>query len=180
MVGPELGRWGIAVILGFICFVIPINGLAAELVRYESFLSRVTVDVPVFTRHQPHNEAFNNHNWGAFVDVALTEHWSAVAGDFINSYKRDTIFAGVAWMPIDFDISKLNTRAGFMAGVDLNGGYRPFNDLNPFLGAISIRFTGTGFENDFFNRVGVAIKVIPPDPSGGSTAINFALSYRLG
>ena len=159
---------------------LPLQALACEAPSHPSYLSRITVDVPFYTRHQPHNEAFNNHNWGAFVDVAITKHFSFTAGDFINSYKRDTIFAGIAWMPIDLDLSKVEARAGLMAGVDINGGYRPFNDLNPFLGALSLRITGTGFETAVFNRVGLAIKVIPPDPSGGSTAINFALSYRLG
>ena len=73
----------------------------------------------------------------------------------------------------------LDAPAGVMFGFDVNGSYRPYNRVDPLLGAVSIRFTGAGFENDIFNRLGIAIKVIPPAPKGGSTAINFALSYKL-
>ena len=167
--------------LGFVYSSLPLTASAAEPARdASSFLSRITVDVPFFTRHVPHPELFNNHNWGAFVDVAVTEHWSIAAGDFINSYKRATIFAGLAWMPVRLDLTHVNARAGVMFGVDVNGGYRPYNEVNPLLGAFSIRFNGTGFEDNLFDRLGIAIKVIPPAPKHGSTAINFALSYRFG
>jgi hypothetical protein len=167
--------------LSFASVLSPFATLAAEAVHEDaSFLSRVTVDVPFFTRHVPHPELFNNHNWGAFVDVAISEHWSVAAGDFINSYKRSTIFVGLAYMPVQLDLWHVRARVGGMLGFDVNGGYRPFNDVNPLLGAFSIRFTGTGFENDLFNRLGIAIKMIPPAPDHGSTAINFALSYRFG
>ena len=173
-------RAGIIAVLGFACISFPLQARAAEPAGdASSIFSRITVDVPFFTRHVPHPEQFNNHNWGAFVDVALDEEWSVAAGDFINSYKRATIFAGLAWMPLRLDLSHVNARAGVMFGFDVNGGYRTYNKVNPLLGALSIRFTGAGFENDIFNRLGIAIKVIPPAPKGGSTAINFALSYKL-
>jgi hypothetical protein len=166
--------------LSLVWSAFPFEAVAAEpMPDTSSFLSRITIDVPFFTRHVPHPELFNNHNWGAFVDVALSEQWSIAAGDFSNSYKRSTIFAGLAWMPLRLDLSHANALVGTMFGFDVNGGYTPYNKVNPLLGAVSIRFTGAGFENDVFNRVGIAIKVIPPAPKDGSTAINFALSYKL-
>lgn len=176
----ERVRAGLIAVFGFVYIFFPVQALAGEATGEDaSFLSRITVDVPFFTRHVPHPELFNNHNWGAFVDIALSEDWSIAAGDFINSYKRATIFAGLAWMPVQLDLPHVNARAGVMFGFDVNGGYRRYNDVNPLLGAFSIRFTGAGFENDVFNRLGIAIKVIPPAPDHGSTAINFALSYKL-
>jgi len=177
----QKSRAGIIAVLGFVYIFLPLQALAGEATGDPlSLLSRITVDVPFFTRHVPHPELFNNHNWGAFVDVALSEDWSIATGDFINSYKRATIFAGLAWMPLRAELPHVQARAGVMFGLDVNGGYRPYNDVNPLLGAFSIRFTGDGFENDTFNRLGIAIKVIPPAPDHGSTAINFALSYKLG
>ena len=168
-------------LLAFVYLSLPIHAQAEEPAPdASSFRSRVTVDVPVYSRHEPHSERFNNHNGGAFVEIAINEHWSVATGDFINSYKRATIFAGAAWMPLNFSFYRVRVRAGGMLGLDVNGGYKRYNDVNPLLGAASLRFTGSGFENDFLNRVGIAIKVIPPAPDNGSTAINFALSYRLG
>lgn len=146
-----------------------------------SFLSRVTIVVPVFTRHIPHDKWFNDHNWGAFVDVALNRQLSVVMGDFINSYKRNTLFAGISYMPINLEFSKVKIDLGGMLALDINGGYRPFNDLNPLLGVFSIKVTGTHFEDTKFailNRLGIAITIFP-NTSGGSTALNFALTYKL-
>ena len=39
-----------------------------------SFLSRVTVEVPVYTRHIPNDAGFNDHNWGAFINVDLAKY----------------------------------------------------------------------------------------------------------
>src|SRR5438874_723516 len=59
-----------------------------------SFLSRITVEVPLYTRHIPTVAGFNDHNWGALVDVALSPDWSIILGDFTNSYYRNTVIAG--------------------------------------------------------------------------------------
>jgi len=180
LAGTSFRAAAIIVAVSFVYLLCPIQARAAEPAADSSFLSRITVDVPVYSRHEPHSERFNNHNWGAFVEIAINEHWSLATGDFINSYKRATIFAGAAWMPVDFSFYSVRVRVGGMLGLDVNGGYRRYNEVNPLLGAASLRITGSGFENDFFNRLGIAVKVIPPAPKNGSTAINFALSYRLG
>ena len=159
-----------------------IAGEAESQGRYPSFLSRVAIEVPLFTRHTPHDERFNDQNWSAFAEVALGHHMAVVAGDFINSYNRNTIFAGFSWLPINFEFSHVKIDAGGLIAADLNGGYRPFNDMHPFLGAFLIKLIGTRFEDKEFeilNRLGVGITIIPPNPSGGSTAINLALRYRL-
>ena len=148
-----------------------------------SLLSRTTIEVPLVTRHFPTRESFNDNNWGVFVDVALDRHWSVAAGHFRNSYGRNTLFAGVAYLPIQLELSHATIRAGGMLGFDLNGGYQPYNDLHPLLGAFSLKLTGARFEkpgNQLLNRLGLSIKAIPPDPGGGSTAVNLALTLRLG
>jgi hypothetical protein len=148
----------------------------------ESFLSRITIEVPVFTRHVPHDNGFNDHNWGAFIDIALNRKWSVVMGDYINSYRRSTIFAGLSYMPIGLEFSKVRVSVGAMAAVDINGGYRHFNQVEPLLGALSIKVTGAHFEDpkfDVLNRLGIAVTIIPPKANGGSAPVNFALTYRL-
>ena len=146
---------------------------------YPSFLSRVSIEVPLFTRHFPHDERFNDHNWGASVEVALGHHMAVVAGDYICSYDRNTLFAAFSWLPINFEFSHVKIDAGGLIGADLNGGYRRHNDMEPFLGAFVIKVMGNNFEDGILNRLGVGITIIPPNPHGGSTAVNLALRYTL-
>jgi hypothetical protein len=165
----------------------PSSAIAAEVEEsqggYTSFLSRITIEVPLFTRHAPYDELFNDHNWSTVAEVALGRRTAFVTGDFINSYNRNTIFAGFSWLPINFEFSHAKIDAGGLIAADLNGGYRHFNKLDPLLGAFLINITGNRFDSGnfgFLNRVGMGITIIPPDPHGGSTAINFALRYKLG
>jgi hypothetical protein len=171
-----------ATALSFICVASAARAEALSPDSGDPFLSRVTIEVPVFTRHIPHDSGFNDHNWGAFVDVALTPNWSVVTGDYINSYNRNTFFAGMSYMPINLQLSKLRVSVGGMIAVDINGGYEHFNQVEPLLAALSIKITGSDFENtnfDVLNRVGIAVTIIPPKPRGGSIPVNFALTYKL-
>ena len=156
-----------------------IAGEAESKDPYPSFLSRISIEVPLFTRHFPHDQLFNDHNWGASVEVALGYNLAVVAGDYICSYNRNTLFAAVSWLPIQFEFSHVKIGAGGLIGADLNGGYRHHNEMEPFLGAFVIKVMGNNFENKILNRLGVGITVIPPNPHGGSTAVNVALRYTL-
>ena len=150
---------------------------------YPSFLSRLTIEVPLFTRHAPHDGWFNDHNEGALVEFALGRHFSLTAGNFMNSYNRNTTIAGVSWLPLNFEFSHLRIDVGGIVAADLNGGYKHVNAMHPFLGAFEIKLMGNRFDDTRFetlNRVGLGITIIPPSPKNGSTAINLALLYRLG
>lgn len=146
-----------------------------------SFLSRVMIGVPLYTHHFPHDDQFNDHNWGGYVDVKLMKNVGFDLGDFKNSYRRNTAFAAIAYTPINIRTEHFKVDLGAMVGADLNGGYRPFNSADPLLGAFLIRMGGRNF-TDFkvLNRVGVAAIIIPPAPSGPSaTAVNLSLTYRM-
>jgi hypothetical protein len=148
----------------------------------ESFLSRFTVDVPFYTRHVPDDAAFNDHNWGAWVEFSLEKQWSLVGGYFINSYYRNTAVLGIEWLPINLEFSKVKIDMGGIVGMDLNGGYYGFNCVEPLLGAFSVKIGGTNFQDAqyvFLNRLGIAITLIPPAGSGGNAPINLSLAYRL-
>ena len=148
----------------------------------DGFLSRITIAVPLFTRHTPHDELFNDSTWGAFVFFALDEDWSLTAGDYINSYDKNTAFAGVEWQPIHLHVSRLNIDLGGMLAADLNGGYAHYEPLNPLLGALNVKIGGHYFDDPglaFFNRLGMLVTVLPGIGSGQSTAINLALTLQL-
>lgn len=146
----------------------------------QSFWSRVTLEAPVFTRHTPHDSAFNDQNWGLLADVALTPHWSLVGGAFRNSYRRNTAIAAVSWEPVSVRIAQARLAAGALAAIDLNGGYRPYNTADPFLGAFNLRLTHADPDPERpLTRLGLLVTVIPPAPKHGATAVNVALTYRL-
>ena len=150
---------------------------------YPSFLSRITIELPLFTRHAPHDGWFNDHNQGALAEFALGPHFAITAGNFMNSYNRNTTIAGVSWLPLNFEFSHLRIDVGGIVAADLNGGYKRVNTMHPFLGAFEIKLMGGGFDDTRFetlNRVGLGITIVPPSPKNGSTAINLGLRYRLG
>jgi hypothetical protein len=152
---------------------------AAQPADDPSFLSRITVAVPLFTRHMPNDKAFNDDNWGAFALFALDDDLFLTAGDFINSYKRNTAFAALTWLPLGFAAGDLRADFGGTLGLDLNGGYKRFSSVDPLIGALNIKIGARDIEPGFVNRLGLLVTVIPPADSHGSTAANLALTFRL-
>ncbi|HEX4635708.1 MAG TPA: hypothetical protein VH189_05975 [Rhizomicrobium sp.] len=145
----------------------------------ESFLSRITLLAPVYTRHVPHDKGYDDHNWGGFAEIRLFDDVSVIGGEFINSYRRNTVLAGVTYLPLNLDVSNLRLGLGGEIGADLNGGYKPYNKWDPLFGAITLRLSGTNFEDaQFLNHLGLAVTVIPP-VDGPITAINVAVTLRL-
>ncbi len=157
---------------------------AADAQTGGSFWSRVTLVVPVYTHHFPDAGGFDDRNWGAFVDVALDGRWSVVAGDYVNSFHRNTAFAGVSFSPVSVDLGKVRLTPGVLAGVDLSGGYRGRNPVEPLLGAFELHLTGQGFEgapDRILNRAGVALILFPGGMNHrGAIPVSLAVSYRLG
>lgn len=148
----------------------------------QTFWSGVLLDVPVYTHHVPHDSQFNDQNWGLFVEYPLGPHLSLVGGDFKNSYNKNTAFAGIGVTAFHWKVSNVAVGVGGVLALDLNGGYRGFNQVDPLLGALTVRFSGAAPEDSpwkVFNHWGLLTTIIPPDPKGGSTAINVAISYRL-
>jgi hypothetical protein len=149
---------------------------------YDSVWSRVTLEVPVLTRHIPHRDDLNNGDWGAFVDVAVNRHWSAVAGDFVNSFHKNTAFAAVSYTPTHFDLGKVRIAPDGMVGLDLNGGYKGNSSVDPLMAAVQLKI-GAADANApvLLRRLGLALTFIPPSlQKGGAMPVNLALTYRLG
>jgi hypothetical protein len=148
----------------------------------QSVLSRVTIGVPVLTRHFPGNDQFNNQNWGVLFDVAFIKEWSAVGGYFRNSYRRDTVFAGVGWYPITIPIAQAELDFGGIGALDLSGGYKGYNRAYPLLGALSLKIHHVGAAEigaGPLQRLGVAVTLLPAVSDRASTAVNLSLTYRL-
>jgi len=182
---PSQYNVGNAVGAGALAFTLCISECNAEDAQQSdfdaSFLSRVTIEEPLYTRHLPTDKGFDDHNWGAFVNVDMTKlsaigngELSVIGGDFTNSYYKNTaILAGAITWTTTF--SNLRIDAGPVVGIDLNAGYQGHNNLDPLLGAVQVRVGGTDFgpEQELLNHLGVAVTLIP------GTVINLALAVRL-
>jgi len=148
----------------------------------DTFMSRITIAAPFFTHHFPKDREFNDHNWGAVMFYALGPDISLAAGDFSNSYRRNTAFAGVSLTPWNLRLSAVEFSPGALVGVDLNSGYRGYDPMEPLLAAATIKISSGLFADphfQFFNRVGLLVTVIPGLGSHRSTASNLALTIRL-
>jgi hypothetical protein len=176
--GSRLG----ACALAFIVCISECNAEDAQQSDIDSsFLSRVTVELPIYTMHLPTDKGFDDHNWGAFLNVDIAKsstlgngELSVIGGDFTNSYHRNTaLLAGAVTWTATF--TNLRIDAGPVLGIDLNGGYEGHNDVDPLLGAVQLRVGGTGFGQEYglLNHLGIAVTLIP------GTAINLALAVRL-
>ena len=144
--------------------------------------SRLMLAVPFFSFHAPNDRDFNDRNWGGVLFYALDDHFSLAAGDFINSYRRNTAFAGVSLTPWTISLSRIQISPGLLAGFDLNGGYKGYDPVSPLLGAGIIKIGGRYFDDPnyrFLNRLGLMMTVIPGFGGGRSTAFDLALTVRL-
>lgn len=157
----------------------PVLAQAPAADGYDGFLSRLTVAVPFYTQHYPHPDRFDDHNWGGFVFLAMNDQLSLVGGDFINSYDRNTAIGGISYLPIAIDLSKVRVDLGGIVALDLNGGYRGYNNLDPALGAASIKISGYDTSSEFLNRTGLLVTIIPGVSNNTSTAFNLALMLHL-
>lgn len=160
-----------------------VSGAAAQVFpdADDTAFPRITLEAPLVTRHVPHDKGYDDHNWGLWVDVEPIKHFSLLGGYFINSERRDTAFAGIAYTPFYFELPNAELDAFVAIAADLNGGYKGFNKLDPLLGAVSIRLIGRHFDGtplEFLNNLGVAITAVPP-VNGPVTAINLAVTYTI-
>lgn len=157
------------------------TGAAAQDDTDSLFVPRLTIEAPLATRHVPHDEGFDDHNWGAFIDVDAVKHFGVIGGYFINSYRRETAFAGIAYTPFYIKLTHAEIDAFAAIAADLNGGYKWYNRLDPLLGAVSVRVTATNFDYtplQLLNNLGVAVTFMPP-VSCPVTAINLSVTYTL-
>ncbi len=98
--------------------------------------------------HFDRNAGYRGLNWGFGVQSDLSDHLSVLAGNFINSDRARSNYAGLAWQPLSWHSVRIGLAAGIFNGYPamLNGGW--FAAALPW---ISIR-------NE---RVGVNLTIVP-------------------
>ena len=58
------------------------------------------IAVTVASRH--HKRGYQEHNWGLGFEHGINERWRAIGGFYLNSYDRQTVYAGVLYQPWRF------------------------------------------------------------------------------
>lgn len=168
------------IVVGAAVFVAFVSNAGAEEAsspdESNSFLSRITIHVPLYTQHIPQGGRFNEDNWGLLVEARLNSDWSIIVGEYRNSYFRDTVVAASRYSLFAWDTSNVRIDTGVLLGFDLNGGYKGHNGVEPLLGALSIKITGNRFSDyELLNGTGIAFTILP----GTIVVTNVALILRL-
>jgi hypothetical protein len=115
--------------------------------------------------HANKNSEHNTDNYGLGIEYGIGAHYSLVAGQYKNSSYNESLYAGLAWMPVKFSWAKLGLVAGFVDG------YRNMNNgnLSPFLmPALSI-------EGKMF---GINLVYLPP--ANEKMQDTLALQFKIG
>ena len=92
-----------------------------------SFCTSIVLAVHLFSHHAQHG--FNNNNFGAGVECRQSYDFSIAVGDYYNSYRTNTVYAGVIYEPIH--VGNLSVGGALAAA----SGYTP-----PVIGGISFRY----------------------------------------
>jgi len=83
------------------------------------------VNPGLLSYHFDRNAGYRELNWGFGVQSDWSEHVSVLAGNFINSDRVRSKYAGVVWQPLSWHALKLGVAAGAFDGYPSmrNGGW---------------------------------------------------------
>jgi len=111
--------------------------------------------------HFCHGCGLNNVNPGLGIEYDRTDHTKIIAGSYLNSYNRTTVYAGAAYQPIQYGPA----RFGIVGGVATNYGLKV-----PVIAApvVSVEY----------RDVGVNILAVPSIGNySGLVTINFKIKF---
>lgn len=99
--------------------------------------------------HTKRNQNLNEQNYGFGLEYHERRDLLYMAGSYINSHEKRSIYALAGWTPIDLGIIRLGMLAGFV------NGYPKFNDgkITPAV---------VGLARIEFEKLGVNLTLIPP------------------
>lgn len=117
--------------------------------------------------HYNTDKKYNQQNWGVGIEQGLTEHFRIVAGGYRNSNRRDSMYFGAAWAPIQiYGPVRLGVAAMYV------GGYETSKDTEVLKGAFP-------FLTVEFKDWGINVPVIPPISSSSPGLIALQVKYRF-
>lgn len=118
-----------------------------------------SVAVTVASIHFP-DRGFNQRNPGLGVECDARD-WAIGAGEYRNSYRRTTVYAIGAWLPLHLG------GWSFGAAVGPATGYRI-----PVLGGLMARYRSA-------SPIGMNLLLAPPAEKNGSAMLGLQLTYRF-
>jgi hypothetical protein len=135
-----------------------------------------------------YSNKFNRANFGVAVERQLTDSVSVEAGYYKNSYKRDTLYAGVSYMPLQGKLGDVTVKAGAMVGVGTG-----YDHVAPKLSTQGLTAIAVGkITVDHKSGWGAGVTVLPPinaaavggpdgtqKKQGGIGAIGLSMRYKF-
>lgn len=118
---------------------------------------------------------FNADNQGLGVEMTVSENASVIAGAYVNSYNRQTLYAGVAYTPLKTSIGPVDLSAGVVGGVATGyARYAPDISSGPFTPVLGLHFSAA------VGATGFNLTVMPPARGpNGVTALAFAAKFEI-
>lgn len=120
----------------------------------------------LFSYHFDRNAGYRELNWGFGVQSDVSEDWSVLAGNFINSDYARSNYAGLAWQPLSWHAVKIGAVVGAFDG------YPAMRNGGGFLAAMpwaSIRG----------RRIGLNLTVVPNYSNRLHGALSGQLIFRV-
>ena len=146
---------------------------SAPMLNHGSYLTLPSTSVHINAAGNVDNR-FNAKNSGIGIEVPISPTQTVVAGAYLNSYSRNTVYAGMAYTPLQTSIGPVKLSAGAIAGVAT--GYSDYTRMS--IGGVSpvlaLHFSAA------MAGVGLNMTVLPPAPGPtGVTALALAAKFEL-
>jgi hypothetical protein len=128
-------RWAwyvLGLITGLLAAVVFSSETRAAPTCTEKWVGMITV-----SRHIDPARKYNEEHWGPFLRCQRDERWSWQVGWYPNSYKRDTWYGLVNYVPVRVGPMFLGVSGGMGTGYAEHSDGRPRGGLSPLLGGVA-------------------------------------------
>lgn len=145
--------------LSCVALIIAIGALARSLAGETWFVSTVA------SYHYNTDKKYEQQNWGFGIEQKLADNFAVIAGGYRNSNRRDSMYFGAAWAPVQiYGPLRLGVAAMMVGGYETPKNTEVLKAAFPFLTA---EYKGFGFN----------IPIIPP--VSGTTPGVIGLQFKV-
>ena len=137
------------------------------LISYSALAEQWAV-ITVASYHYSGDSDYEQENWGVGIEHSLTGSLRVAGGYYRNSNRRDSLYFGLAWAPLQYKVSEGKLRVGLAAL--LVSGYETVKD--PEL--VKAVFPVVSWEGQ---RFGINIPIIPSTKDNAG-AIGLQIKWR--
>lgn len=122
-------------------------------------LCTIALAATITSVHFP-DRGYNQRNPGIGLQCD-SRNWAIAGGEYKNSFRRTTVYAIGAWLPVHAGSWSFGPAFGPVSGYDL-----------PVMGALLARYRPAG-------HLGLNLLLAPPALKGGSAMLGLQLTWRM-